>query len=153
MFAPQKKHTLPCLHLKAGTVLTNAELTTQQIKVLFHLSKNPLHHFILSQHFYVHPSLSASTSLQLLARPLDFGPSAVLQHSALLTSSTFTVLQVISSTQGDSIIITQPVTLKFASSVVTCHSSSIYQHLLTILIMFMCRRCKQKVNKITQAGN
>jgi len=45
---PIKKHTLPCLHLEAGTVLTNVELTTQQIRVLFHLSKNPLHHWVIS---------------------------------------------------------------------------------------------------------
>lgn len=37
---------------------------------------------------------------------------------------------------------------QFTSSDVSCHSASIYQHLLTLLMMYVCSRCKQKINKI-----
>lgn len=72
---------------------------------------------------------------------VEFLSTAILQHPALLVSSSFTALQVILSSRDS--VITWQMTLKVTSP--QAHSASIYQHFLTTLMRCICNRYKQKV--------
>lgn len=74
---------------------------------------------------------------------VEFLSTAVLQHPALLISSSFTVPQATSSSRDS--VITWPMTLKVTSPQATCHAASVSQHFLTTLTRWICNRCKQIV--------
>lgn len=108
--AHQQGGCLFCVHLEVGAVSANTELRTHdRLDFSTHLNI-PLHHCKLlhtSLSFHTCSSWTSSISLQFHARPLDFCPTSVPQHTTLLITCSFTVLQVISPIQRDSAI-TQP---------------------------------------------